>query len=254
METCYCSFLQKQYVARGFLYGPICPIYGVGVLFMILFFQPLTGNILLFYTTAVIVMSGWEYFVGWFLEVTTHIKYWDYSHIKCNIKGRICLPISLTWGALSYIIIYWVHPTTEFLFAQIPSWLSYVLCGVALGILISDATLTIHQLALVSRLTKNVAKLTDQLQLQVNLGKAQLENKLDETADSLRLKYNEQLKNLEHITRRFRKHYHNMRSSVRYPIRLDDLKAAGELAFEELQRVRANRKQDKAAKKTKKLH
>lgn len=251
METCYCSFLQKKYVARGFLYGPICPIYGVGILLMILFFKPLTGHPVLFYVTAVVVMSAWEYFVGWFLETTTHIKYWDYSHIRYNLKGRICLPVSLTWGVLSYLIIYWIHPRTEQLFAQIPPWLSYVLCGVALGILISDSTLTIHQLALVSRLTKNVARLGEQLQLQLSLGKAQLDDKLDETASALRTRYNEQLKSLERISRRFRKHYQNMASGVRYHINLEDLKAAGELAREELLRLRAKRKAEKTSKKSK---
>ena len=91
METVYCSILEKRFVPRGFLHGPLCPIYGVGVLLMILFFAPLKGNLALFYIVSTVVMSAWEYFVGWFLEVTTHIKYWDYSMYRFNLKGRICL-------------------------------------------------------------------------------------------------------------------------------------------------------------------
>lgn len=249
METCYCSFLEKKYVSRGFLYGPICPIYGVGALLMILFFKPLTGNIVVFYITAVVVMSAWEYVVGWFLETTTHIKYWDYSHFKINLHGRICLPISLVWGVLSYVIIFWVHPQTEALFAQLAPWISYVLCGITIGVLISDATLTIHQLALVSKLTKNVAKMGEQLQLQFSLGKAELGDKLDETADALHAKYNEQLQRLERNTRRFRKRYRHMTSGVKYHINTDDLKAVGERALEEIQRTNAARRAEKEAKK-----
>ncbi len=249
METCYCSILERKLVPRGFLYGPICPIYGVGVLLMILFFKPLTGNIPVFYITAVVVMSAWEYFVGWFLEVTTHTKYWDYSNIRFNLKGRICLPISLTWGALSYVIIFWVHPHTEELFSLLAPWLTNVLCGAAMGILIADATLTIHQLALVSKLTKSVARAGEALQLQLSLGRAELGDRLDAASDELRARYDEQLHRLERHTRRLRRQYSHMSFSPRYKIRPEDLKAAADLALEELQKARAERKAEKAAKK-----
>ena len=88
METCYCSIVERRLVARGFLYGPICPIYGGGVTLMILFFTPLKQNLALFYVVAVVVMTSWEYFVAWVLEVTTHVKYWDYSNFRLNLKGR----------------------------------------------------------------------------------------------------------------------------------------------------------------------
>ena len=52
METCYCSIVEQRLVARGFLYGPICPIYGGGVVLMILFFTPLKQNLVLFYVVA----------------------------------------------------------------------------------------------------------------------------------------------------------------------------------------------------------
>lgn len=241
METCYCSILERKYVARGFLYGPICPIYGVGVLFMILFFKPLTGHPVVFYITAVVVMSAWEYFVGWFLETTTHVKYWDYSNIRFNLQGRICLPISLTWGVLSYIVIFWIHPFTESLFAGIPVWLSHVLCGLAVGVLISDATLTIRELALVAKLTKNLARISDELQLQVSLGKSALGSMLDEKTAALRARYNEQLRSWEQNSRRFRKNYH-VKLNRKYKISLDDIRAAAELARDELQRTSAERK------------
>lgn len=250
METCYCSVLERKYVARGFLYGPICPIYGVGVLFMILFFKPLTGNPVLFYVTAVVVMSTWEYLVGWFLEATTHVKYWDYSHIKYNLNGRICLPISLTWGVLSYIVIFWVHPHTEALFAQIAPWLSHVLCGAAIGVLISDATLTIRQLALIAKLTKSLARISDELQLQLSLGRSELSDKLDESTAALRARYSQQVRSWEENSRRFRKNYH-LKLNRNYHISLEDLRAAGELAREELQRAANQRKAAKMKKKAK---
>ncbi len=91
METIYCSCKERHFVFRGFLKGPICPIYGFGVLMMVLWLSHFTDNILLFYLIATVSMSAWEYFVGWLLEVTTQIKYWDYSLNRFTLKGRICL-------------------------------------------------------------------------------------------------------------------------------------------------------------------
>ena len=105
METVFCSCRQGHFVPRGFLYGPLCPIYGVGVLMMICWFQPLMDWPIIFYVAATVGMTSWEYFVGWFLEATTHVKYWDYSDHRFNIKGRVCLTIALTWGVLSYLVL-----------------------------------------------------------------------------------------------------------------------------------------------------
>lgn len=242
METCYCSILERRLVSRGFLYGPICPIYGVGVLLMILFFKPLAGNPLLFYITAVVIMSAWEYLVGWFLELTTHTKYWDYSDIKFNLHGRICLPISLTWGILSYIVIFLLHPHIESLTSHLAPWLTHLICGILIGILISDATLTLHQLALVSKLVKSVSSSSEALQLQLALGRAEFDDRLDAATAELRFRYQEQLNRLERHTRRLRQSYRQLKFHPKYKIRFEDLKAAADLAHEELLNRRAQRK------------
>lgn len=266
METVYCSLKEKHYVPRGFLYGPICPIYGVGVLLMILFFKPLSGNPLVFYVTAVVVMSAWEYLVAWFLETTTHIKYWDYSDTKFNLHGRITLWVSLVWGALAYIIIFWVHPQVAQTWSFIPLGMCYYLCGVCSSLLVTDAVLTIRQLALVSRLMKSVMVAGEELQLQLSLGKAeltdklsekaedlqsaraQLGDKLDQKTEGLRVRYNEQLSRLERQSRRFRRHYVHYSLPGRYAPRMADIRAAGERAVEELRRYSDERRREKALK------
>ena len=57
-ETAYCSIKERHYVPRGFLYGPLCPIYGVGFLLMILFFAPFRDNLVVFYFVAGVVMTA----------------------------------------------------------------------------------------------------------------------------------------------------------------------------------------------------
>ena len=234
METCYCSICERRLVPRGFLYGPICPIYGTGVLLMILFFTPLKRNLALFYVVAVVVMSAWEYFVAWVLETTTHVKYWDYSQFRFHLKGRICLWVALVWGVLSYVVIFWVHPPVAALFETMALPLKYTLFGVLLAVLLVDATLTIRHLALVSKLVVAITKAGEELQLQLSLGKAELTDILEDKTAALRQRYSTEVAQFERYSRRFRATYSKMTVNRRYMVRKEDLLAAAELAKEEL--------------------
>jgi len=236
METCYCSILERRLVPRGFLYGPICPIYGGGVTLMILFFTPLKKNLVLFYAVAVVVMTSWEYFVGWLLEVTTHVKYWDYSQYRFNLKGRVCLWVALTWGVLSYLVIFFLHPPIQSLVAELPVWLEFMLCGAFLALLAVDATATIRNLVLVAMNVESVTQLAQELQLQAALGKAELGDKLEDSVAALRARYSDQVAQLERVSRRFRNAYSTMRAERRYSVSHEDVMAAAELAKEELLR------------------
>ncbi len=238
METCYCSIMEHRLVARGFLYGPICPIYGGGVVLMVLFFTPLKQNLALFYVVAVVVMTSWEYLVGWVLELTTHVKYWDYSQYRFNIKGRVCLWVALTWGVLSYIVIFLIHPPVQSLVESLPVWLEFMLCGAFLALLSVDAVLTIRHLALVSRLVVGVTQLGQELQLQAALGKAELSDRLEDSAAALRQRYSDQVAQLEKYSRRFRHIYGTLKVSQKYSVSHEDILAAAALAKEELLRYK----------------
>ena len=95
LESISKTFWEKQWVNSGFLNGPICPIYGLGAVLMITVLTPLKENILLLFLAAFALLSVWEYLVGIFLEKVFKTKYWDYSHLKFNFQGRICLKNSL---------------------------------------------------------------------------------------------------------------------------------------------------------------
>lgn len=242
METCYCSIHERRLVDRGFLYGPVCPIYGAGVVLMILFFTPLKSSLVLFYLTAVVVMTSWEYFVAWLLETTTHVRYWDYSNRHFNLKGRVCLSIALTWGVLSYVVIFWIHPMVERLYDSLSSWLVDTLCITLLAILLVDAAFTIRRLALVSQLVVKLATARDEAQVQLSLGKAELGQRLESQSAAVRSRYNQQIARLERYSRSFRRKYANMHLTSRYASPTDDLKATAAAARNELLKKRAQRK------------
>lgn len=256
IETTYCCICERRWVARGFLYGPICPIYGVGVLLMILFFSPLVDNLVIFYVTATLVMSTWEYFVGWFLEVTTHIKYWDYSDKPFNLKGRVCLQISLCWGILSYLTIFWIHPHVAALFARIPVWLRYSLSGSAVTLVLVDTVTTIRHLALTAKLMARLEAAKQELLLQGALAKAEVSDRLEAVGErldavrenerlaSLRERYNTLLDLTERQSRRFRTRYSHM-SSPQFALLLDEVGERGLELREKLRAVREARKREK---------
>lgn len=120
LESVSKTIAQRKFVNSGFLNGPICPIYGCGAIIMILCLNSLKDNIFLLFVVSFIVLSIWEYIVGVLLEKIFKTKYWDYSHLKFNIKGRVCLKNSIFWGILGVLFIKYIHPFIETKIVLIP--------------------------------------------------------------------------------------------------------------------------------------
>ncbi len=113
LESVFRSICERKIINTGFLKGPFCPIYGVGAIIMIVFLDKFKENILLLFIMSIIILTIWEYIVGYFLEKAFNTKYWDYSDHKINFQGRICLTNSIFWGILGVIFIYYIHPFIE---------------------------------------------------------------------------------------------------------------------------------------------
>lgn len=90
-ECIYCSIGHKKIINRGFLNGPVCPIYGFGALIVIFFLKRYENNVLELFLYGIIVTSILEYITGYLLEMIFNTTWWDYSRKKFNIKGRVCL-------------------------------------------------------------------------------------------------------------------------------------------------------------------
>ncbi|HEY8443395.1 MAG TPA: putative ABC transporter permease [Clostridia bacterium] len=114
IETVYCSLKEKRFIYRGFLHGPICPIYGFGALAVGIPLSYIKINpildFFLVYIAGVVICSLVEYLIGFIFEKFFNLKLWDYSNYKYNLHGRIWLGYSLGWGALSLILVYLINP------------------------------------------------------------------------------------------------------------------------------------------------
>ncbi len=143
LETITKTVAQKKFVNSGFLFGPICPIYGIAAVVMLKLLNTFKGNYLLTFVMSFIIFTLWEYFVGWLLEKIFHTKYWDYSYYKLNLHGRICLINSLTWGFLGIAFIEIIHPIVEYLLQLIPVAIVNKLVIIISILIIIDCIITI---------------------------------------------------------------------------------------------------------------
>jgi len=145
-EVLYCSIYQKKFVNRGFLYGPICPIYGCGALIIFFFLMPLAYNVLLLFFSAMFLMSVLEYFVSWAMEKLFDTKWWDYSHYKFNINGRVCLLNSTLFGVMGVIAVKFVHPMVLKLIYSLNDFWTKTFAIILLSTFIVDLAFTLKSL------------------------------------------------------------------------------------------------------------
>ncbi len=116
LEVFWVYLNSKKFVNRGFLCGPVIPIYGFGAILILYCLLRYYEDPVVVFVFGIIIASALEYFVSFVLEKVFHNKWWDYSIYKYNLNGRICLRNSLAFGALSLVIIYFVTPLFSMLF------------------------------------------------------------------------------------------------------------------------------------------
>ena len=109
-ETIYCSVVEGEFTKRGFLFGPTCPIYGIGALAVWLVLGQISNPLIVFIIGGLLA-TVIEYSTGLFLERRFKKKWWDYSMFKFNLHGRICPQASAVFGAFSVTSVFVLVPT-----------------------------------------------------------------------------------------------------------------------------------------------
>ena len=142
LEVIYAAVTTGQLVNRGFLNGPVCPIYGFGMVIVLFALTPLSHSLLLLYLGGVILPSALELVGGWALYKLYHTRWWDYSDYPFNIGGYICLEFSLLWGVGTLIVMKLVHPIIADAVALIPPLVGLVLMFLLYAIYAADTIAT----------------------------------------------------------------------------------------------------------------
>ena len=119
-EVAFAACKERKFVNRGFLNGPICPIYGIGVGIVVQFLTPYKENLVLLYIASVVMVTALEWVTGFILEKIFHNKWWDYSKMPLNLNGYVCLLFSLIWGVACVLIVDFIHPLIHKVLSWIP--------------------------------------------------------------------------------------------------------------------------------------
>lgn len=173
-EVIFAAIKYRQLINRGFLNGPYCPIYGVGVLLVILCLSFLKNNIIILFLGSVVLTTALEAIVGIVLNHVFKKKWWDYSKEPFNFRGYICLGASLFWGAGCVLIIKFVHPLIEKFVSIIPLPLGTVFIIFFSIIIIFDVIATAasvhhlnHRLSRIDELAAHINEISNELTVAI---------------------------------------------------------------------------------------
>ncbi len=148
LEVGYCYIKKKRFINRGFLHGPLCPIYGVGALSMLLTLSwcknlGWAGPVVAFFL-GILVCDIVEYLTSYIMEKLFDKRWWNYSKKKYNLHGRICLEHSCYWGVGSVLMVYVLHPLgAENLSELISDKVKVILFAIIMIIFIVDLIATV---------------------------------------------------------------------------------------------------------------
>ena len=138
LEVVYAAVTTGKLVNRGFLNGPVCPIYGFGMVIVLYALTPLVDNTLLLYLGGVILPSALELVGGWALYKLYRTRWWDYSDYPFNIGGYICLEFCLLWGVGTLVVMRIVHPIIAGLVAMVPTLVGVILICILYAVYATD--------------------------------------------------------------------------------------------------------------------
>lgn len=159
LEVVFCTVNSGQWVNRGFLNGPVCPIYGFGMCIVLAALAPLAGSLPLLFAGAFVLTSLLELATGFVLKQAFHTTWWDYSDQPFNLGGYICLKFSLAWGLGGMAAVRLVHPPVARLVERIPHTAGWWLLACLGALLAADLAATLATLAGLERDLRELEKL-----------------------------------------------------------------------------------------------
>lgn len=182
-EVVYCSIPKKKFVNRGFCYGPLCPIYGFGGIGVVLLLYPIREYWYIVVILGCLITSGIEYLTSYIMEKMFHLRWWDYSHYKFNINGRVCLLNSTLFTLLVCLIVYIVHPLVYNMVELIPLLLLYILAIVLTIVFLTDTTISCIHVGKFNKLLEKCNVVFDDVKGKCIILKQDISKKYNELKD-----------------------------------------------------------------------
>ncbi len=159
LETLLFLIRDKKVVKRGFLFGPLCPIYGTGAVICTAIMYGRINNIFLVFLIGLLLCGTLEYLTHFIMEKLFHAMWWDYSSRRFNINGRVYLNGLLEFGAGSVLIIKVLQPLVVKLTDMIPENVLYIICFALYSIILVDVSATLSDLKVMLNTLKKLQNL-----------------------------------------------------------------------------------------------
>ena len=183
-EVSYAALVTGKFVNRGFLNGPVCPIYGFGVVIVLACLEPLKGSKLLLFFGSVLLTSLLELVTGFVLEKLFHQQWWDYSDQPFNLGGYICLRFSILWGFACMFVVYILHPTILLFIRLVPHTLGIVLLALFSLVMAVDLAATVRTIMKINRRLSQIDELAAKIKEASNEFGENLADKILDAAEA----------------------------------------------------------------------
>lgn len=183
-ESTYCSIGERKLINRGFLTGPMCPIYGTGTLVMeVLLYNPFRDNPIAVFLLGMIFCDIVEYLTSFIMEKLFNARWWNYKDELLNINGRICLKHTIIWGMGSLAFVKLVHPKIEVLFLKLPDRTVKIAVLIILAVFVTDVIFAVIKATDIIKLRKKLYELRE----AISANTSDIKNTVDEKYTSLKL-------------------------------------------------------------------
>ena len=168
-EMIYCSIGQRKLCEkRGFLNGTLCPIYGFGALLVLWALRGGCENPILTFLLGAILTSAVEYFTSWLMEKLFHMRWWDYSRRRFQIRGRVCLLNSTLFGLLCAVLCHLLPPEVMKLIQWLTDHHIVIPLAAALFVLFAaDVVLSVRSAIQIGNRLEKLQALQDELQAKL---------------------------------------------------------------------------------------
>ena len=187
VEVIYHVVRCGKVINRGYLNGPVCPIYGFGMLAVLICLQPLGENRFFYFLGGMLLATLIELIGGWGLYHFFHQRWWDYSDEPFNLGGYICLRFSIAWGLGIVLIMDMVHPLVLGFVGMIPRLIGIaamivLYAGYAADCAVTTATVLKmkKQLEHLEQIAAAMREISDALTQKLGSGTMEVERVLDE--------------------------------------------------------------------------
>lgn len=155
LEVLYGMVMTKKFVNRGFLIGPICPVYGIGCVLLYLLLNSYSKDPIMLMLASMAICSIVEYITSYVMEKIFKTRWWDYSNMKFNINGRICLEMIVPFGLLGLLVVYFLFPCVISLLSHISIPLLYTMTAILFVVFLVDLALSFN---IILKFTSTISK------------------------------------------------------------------------------------------------